>query len=265
MDLVFEERPSDSPWVETIWHSRSEHANSFISMADSHYGMVIAKYKGKSVITVRGPETKATLAKELPDAEYFGIRFKHGVSISSLPARMLMDRQDLNLPEASSKSFWLNGSAWEFPTYANADTFIDWLRRDRLLVHDPVVNETLKGQPVDFSLRTVQRRFLQATGLSQNTVFQIERARFATTLLKQGVPIPDTVYQAGYFDQPHLTRSLKHFIGMTPAQIVDANRSERLSFLYKTEPIPQTTIQPQSYDQPNVFFVNKKFQTLEMR
>jgi len=265
MDLVFEERPSDSPFVETIWRSRSEHANSFISMADSHYGLAVTKYRGKTFITVRGPETKATPATELPDAEYFGIRFKHGVFMSDLPATMLMDRRDLNLPEATSKSFLLNGSAWEFPNYDNADTFVEWMMRDRLLIQDPVVEEMLKGYPVDLSLRTIQRRFLQATGISQNTIYQIQRARYATTLLKQGTPILDAVYQAGYFDQPHLTRSLKHFIGMTPAQIVDAERSERLSFLYKTQPLTQATIGSQTYEQSNVFFVNKNFQTLEMR
>lgn len=265
MDLIFEERPSDSPLVETIWRSHSEHASSFISMADSHYGMVIAKFRGKTVVTVRGPETKATLAQELPEAEYFGIRFKHGISISGLSPKILMDRRDLSLPEAGSKSFWLNGSTWEFPNYENADTFIDWLMRDRLLIQDPIVDEALKGQPVDMSLRTIQRRFLQATGLSQNTVYQIDRARFATNLLKQGMPILDTVYQAGYFDQPHMTRSLKYFIGMTPAQIVRQNRPERLSFLYKTKPLPQATIGSQTYEQSNIFFVNKNFQTLEMR
>jgi AraC-like DNA-binding protein len=31
--------------------------------------------------------------------------------------------------------------------------------------------------------------------------------------------ILDAVYHTGYADQPQLTRSLKHFIGQTPAQI----------------------------------------------
>jgi methylphosphotriester-DNA--protein-cysteine methyltransferase len=39
--------------------------------------------------------------------------------------------------------------------------------------------------------------------------------------LEQGMPIRDTVFEAGYFDQPHLTRALKHFIGQTPAQIAE--------------------------------------------
>jgi hypothetical protein len=33
------------------------------------------------------------------------------------------------------------------------------------------------------------------------------------------VPIVDVVHLAGFFDQPHLTRSLTRFVGKTPAQI----------------------------------------------
>jgi methylphosphotriester-DNA--protein-cysteine methyltransferase len=67
-------------------------------------------------------------------------------------------------------------------------------------------------------------------------VRQIERARYATTLLQQGLSILDVVYEAGYYDQPHLTRALKHFIGQTSAQLMDRSRSQQLSFLYKTAP-----------------------------
>jgi methylphosphotriester-DNA--protein-cysteine methyltransferase len=68
--------------------------------------------------------------------------------------------------------------------------------------------------------------------MTQGTIRQIERARCAKNLLKDGISILDTVYRAGYFDQAHLTRSLKHFIGQTPAQIIRAE--SQLSFLYKT-------------------------------
>ena len=46
--------------------------------------------------------------------------------------------------------------------------------------------------------------------MTHSTIRQIERARHATNLLKQGVSILDTVHEAGYFDQAHLTRSLKY-------------------------------------------------------
>jgi methylphosphotriester-DNA--protein-cysteine methyltransferase len=67
-------------------------------------------------------------------------------------------------------------------------------------------------------------------------VFQIERARYATTLLKQGVSILDSVELAGYADQPHLTRSLKRYIGQTPAQIISESREKGLSFLFESDP-----------------------------
>jgi hypothetical protein len=237
MDLICDERPSDSQFVERIWRSQSEGAGPFLSMADSHWGMVVTKHRGKTILTVRGPETRATPAYCPADAEFFGIQFKAGAFMPSLPANMVMDRRDLDLPIASSNSFWLNGSAWQFPDYENADIFVDWLVRGGLLVRDPLAEAVLQGQPVEMSLRTVQRRLLKATGLTNATAYQIERARYATRLLKLGVSVPDTVYQAGYFDQPHLTRSLKRFIGLTPAQITDQSRQERLSFLYKKIPI----------------------------
>src|SRR6266508_750109 len=237
MLLTFEDRLSDSPFVERIWCSQSEHPGTFHSIAMSHWEMVVTKYNGNTIFTVRGPESKATtLNLSLMGAEWFGIRFKLGTLMPHLPASGLVDA-DENLPDASSKSFWLNGSAWQFPDYENADTFVNRLVHEGLLVRDPVVETTLQGRLKDVSIRTARRHFLRTTGLTQSTIRQIERARYATVLLQQGVSIIDVVYKAGYFDQPHLTRSLKYFVGQTPTQIIEKNESEQLSFLYKTTPL----------------------------
>ena len=122
------------------------------------------------------------------------------------------------LPDASSKSFWLKGAAWQFPDYENVDTFIERFVREDILVHDPLINAALHGQPTDVSPRTLRHRFAKATGQRQGYIVQYERAQHAKLLLEQGTSIPDTVYEAGYYDQPHLTRSLKQFFGYTPAQ-----------------------------------------------
>ena len=243
MDLICDVRLSDSPFVDTIWRSHSEsRAASFLSMADSHWGMVVTRHRGRSTLTVRGPETKATPSLSLEDADLLGILFKPGAFMPGLPPQMVMDRRDLDLPQSTTRTFRLNSSAWEFPNYENADTFVAWLAKDGLLAFDPVVGDALGGQQPETSVRTVQRRFLQATGLTQGAMYQIDRARDAVILLKQGVSILDTVDQAGYFDQPHLTRSLKRLIGLTPAQIINQNRPERLSFLYKTVPADEARI-----------------------
>ncbi len=235
MDLICEERPSDSPFVETIWRSRNEHAGSFISMAESQQSLVLTKYRGRRFLTLRGPTARAMPAYNPPDAEFFGIQFKTGVFLPDLPADMLAERQELNLPEAAGDSFWLNGSVWEYPDFENVDTFLERLRRQGLLVRDPLIEAALLGRETEMSIRTVRRRFLRAAGLPQGSLYQIDRARHAAALLKGGRSILETVFEAGYFDQPHLTRSLKQYIGLTPAQVADPGRSESLSFLYNTK------------------------------
>lgn len=137
-----------------------------------------------------------------------------------LPVKTLLDRQDVTLPEVSSHSFWLYGSTWELPTFDNADVFVNRLIHPGVLVHDPVVEAAIQGDKPDLSIRSIQYRFLQATGLTHKTIQQIDRAHKAVLLLEQGTPILDTAIGLGYFDQAHLTNSLKRFIGKTPAQIV---------------------------------------------
>ena len=220
MIFRIEEKPSDSPLVERIWRSQGDRAGTFISQSKAYSEIVLTRYKGKTTLTVRGPETKATfLDYQSIGAEFLGITFKLGAFMPHLLPVHLRDWRNVDLPEAGRQSFWLRGSAWQFPNYENVDTFIARLVREDLLVTDPIVDTVLQGHLQALSIRSVQYRFLRATGLSNKTIQQITRARQAYDLLMQGVSILDTVAEAGYADQPHLTRSLKRYFGQTPAQI----------------------------------------------
>jgi hypothetical protein len=232
MFLLFDDRPSDSPFVERIWRSHSERGGTFHSIAACHWEFVVTRHLGKTSLTVRGPETQVTMAECPPDGEWFAIRFKLGTFMPSLRPGDLRDRNDVTLPDATGRSFWLNGTAWEYPDFENAETFVGRLVQAGLIVVDHSVAAALRSEPQERTLRTTQRHFLQATGLTHCTIRQIERARYATNLLKQGVPILDVVHEAGYYDQAHLTRSLTRLIGQTPGQILRAER--QLSFLYNT-------------------------------
>ena len=226
MNLRFEQRPSDSPLVDMIWRTHSERAGSFTSPAAIHWEMVLMRHKGKTTITVRGPETKATPADFPAGAEWLGITFKLGAFMPDLLPGSLLDRRDAHLPEATGTSIWLHGSTWEFPTYENADIFVNRLARGGLLVRDPLVDDVMQDYPLDLSLRALQYRFQRATGLTRKAARQIQRARQAAALLEQGCPILDTAYQLGYFDQSHLTTSLRRYMGQTPAQISRALQPE---------------------------------------
>ena len=225
MIINFEERTSDSPFVDAIWRGQTQSAGYRIAPAGGCWAMLVERQGRKAQLSVVGPMKKALPIYYAEDVEFLVIKFKPGTFMPHLPARNFLDAV-VNLPEAADKSFWLNGSAWQFPDYENAETFVDGLVSHSLLVREPVVEAVLQDQPQAISLRSVQRRFLYATGLTHNSIRQIARARQAMTLLQRGVPILDTVYEAGYVDQPHMTKSLKHFIGQTPAQIVRMSRPE---------------------------------------
>ena len=216
--LIYEERASDSPVVESVTHGYTLASASVIRPAEVHWHLVLTEYQGQHFATVVGPWSAAGVASWDEDAEILWIKFKLGTFMPHLPTRDYRNAET-RLPTASGNNFWLNGSAWSFPDYENVDTFINRLVRDDVLVCDPVVAAALQDHLPEMASRTLRHRFLQATGLSRTHIHQFNRAQHAATLLQQGVPILDTVFELGYFDQPHLTRSLKQFIGHTPAQI----------------------------------------------
>ena len=237
MILFDEDRASDSPFIERVWRCHSEGPHPFLSIAASRCELVVSGLRGKITVTVRGPETRATPMGDCPgDGEWLGILLKLGTFLPHLPTATLVDT-GVDLPIVARTSFSLFGSVWQLPDYDNADTFVDWLVRKGELARDPVIDAALQGHLKDSDPSTMQRHFRRSTGLTQSAVRQIERARYATSLLQQGVSILDTVELAGYFDQPHLTRSLTSLMGQTPAQILQKSRPEQMPFLYKTTPL----------------------------
>jgi hypothetical protein len=234
--IRFEDRASDHPLIEKVWRCQSERGGRFLSIAASNFEMVVTRLRGESLLTLRGPETVPTALDCPAEGEWVAIRFKAGAFMPAFLPGSLSDRRDVTLPAAARHSFWMNGSALHYPDFDNAETFVARLVDSGVLVRDSIVDNTLKRQPNrylgELSLRSTQRHFLRSTGLTFATLRQIERARSATILLREGVPILDVVSVAGYFDQAHLTRSLRRFIGQTPIEIMQ--RQQQLSFLYKT-------------------------------
>jgi len=55
--IVFEDRPSDSAFVEKIWRRHSERGGAFLSVAASHFEMAVTRHKGKVFLTRQRPST----------------------------------------------------------------------------------------------------------------------------------------------------------------------------------------------------------------
>lgn len=212
------ERTFDSRYIEKVMYGVSLSNGQPIRPAEIRWHMVFVKYQGNTQMILVGPWTTSGMVSYGADAEILWVQLRLGAFMPHLPTKDFLDRETA-LPNSVCDTFWLHSSAWQFPTYENVDVFIDRLVRADVLTVDPMVAAALADEPLNLAPRTVRHRFLRATGTTQYHIRQVERARHAVALLQSGLSILDTVYEAGYFDQPHLTRSLKRYIGYTPTHI----------------------------------------------
>lgn len=237
MGLEIESRPSELPYIERVWRSRSDDVCEMTSIATSHWDLVFWEQDGQVQAAIQGPEPVAGPAPVPKDATFFGISFALGTSMPHLPVSQLVGGS-ADIPDVTRRSVWLKGSAWHVPDYDNAEWFVRRMVRAGIVDRDPIVPAVLDGATPDASPRTVQRRFVAATGLTRAAIRQIHRARQAAVLIQDGVPAQDVVHRLGYFDQPHLARSLTRYVGRTATQLRSPHAAEPLSLLYK----PSSTV-----------------------
>ncbi|MFI6480507.1 helix-turn-helix domain-containing protein [Nonomuraea sp. NPDC050663] len=235
MPIESDHRGSDSPYVARVWRGRTSGVDQMTSIATSTWELVFWEQQGVMHAAVRGPETTASSAESMGDSESFGITFAHGASMPHLPIGAIVDGGQ-DSPHVTERTFLLRGEEWRIPDFDDAESLVDQLVRAGVLVRDPLVDEVVRGGAAQVGSRAVQRRVAAATGLTQGAIRQIERAREAAVLLSAGVPALDVVHRLGYYDQPHLARSLQRFIGRTATQLRQPDpAADPLSLLYKPE------------------------------
>ncbi|MDG6106816.1 AraC family transcriptional regulator [Dactylosporangium aurantiacum] len=218
MALRFETRGSDSPWVDTVWTCTSERVTRMTSVAAVCWGLVFWELDGVPYASVSGPETRTGTAPVPEGASFVGIEFAVGTSLRVAPAAALVDR-GVALPDATRRTFRLDGQRFATPGPDDAEALVERLVRAGTLLRDPLVTRVREGHRPDVSARTVERRFRAATGFTQGAVRQIERAREASASLAAGVPVADVVTRFEYFDEPHLARALRQYVGRTARQL----------------------------------------------
>lgn len=232
--LEVEHRPSESPFIERVWRSRS-HADvsQMLSVATPRMGLVFWREHGEVGAAVTGPESTVTQAPLPTEATFFGIDFAIGTFLPHLPsAPTLLDRQ-LMIPDVSDRFFHLAGSHWQHPDFDTAEAFVRRLAREEIVRRDRLVVDVARGAVPDVSGRTVQRRFLAVTGVTRGAARQMDRARHAAILLRDGVSPAEVIDALGFYDNPHLHRSLRRFIGRTATEL-RAGGNRPLSLLYTT-------------------------------
>ena len=218
VELRFGTRQSDSPWIDTVWTCTSEQVTEMTSVAGVCWGLVFWEQDGRAYAGITGPDTRAGTAPVPEGATFTGIDFAVGTSLRAVSTRELVGG-GVELPDTTRRTFRLDGSRLEIPGPDDAEALVERLVRDGIVVRDPLVAEVLRGHRPAVSTRTVERRFRAVTGLTRGTIQQIERARTAAGLLAAGEPAAGVVDKLGYFDESHLARTLRSYVGRTARQL----------------------------------------------
>lgn len=218
---MHEERLSNSPHIQFVWRSYAQSAGSFEDLAHDFWVLVFRELNGKVEVRLTGPITKSQTIHYEAGLSSWGIVFKAHVFIFNLPKTEMLNTSTL-LPMVTATSFRLGDHVIEISSFNHAEEFVDSLIGKGILNANPSIAKALAGSDPAMSTRTLQRYFLNVTGLTKNKTEQIARARKAFMLLQQGKSIADASFDAGYADQAHMTRSLKLLAGQTPKQIITA-------------------------------------------
>ena len=240
LGLRFEHRDTetDARVVDRVWRTCSDAEDTMTSAARTCCQLILTRMQGHLLASLRGPETRATIAPVPPNAEFLGVRFTLGTVLRPHPAASIVDGF-VPFPVTDSGRVVIGGEDWEAPTYENVEHFVRRLQGAGLLVRSRLEGgELFTGRPEGHpSKRTLQRQYRAITGLSQTAVTQIDRANAAATMLRHGLGWRTVVEALGYFDQAHLAHALRRYVGRT-ARGLQAGDDATMSFLYKICPWP---------------------------
>jgi len=217
MSFDYEEKPSDSRFVDVVWQTHDTSDGTYLAAADACWDMIFIRGVDGVRVLLSGPSSTTTPVPYKAGNRNVGIRFVRGSFLTHVPATVMVDTT-IALPMTSDTRFTLAGQDWSAPTYDTIEAFVAGLEQRELLSDDPLVLAALHGDAPTASARSVQRHFSTVTALTEKRIQTIIRARKAAELIQGGASILDVTHDLGYADQAHLTRDLKRLTGYTPGQ-----------------------------------------------
>lgn len=230
--------------VASVWMERSDRAQPLLPDA-----AVELVWSGRGLF-VRGADTRSHCVSAFPDQTFVAVRFRPGaaadvlglggrdladarVGVSALWGRAEMERLELQLAAATP----LNAAA------LLEDVVESRIRR----LPDPAVGAVVRllgersvdvrslAVRVGLSERQLLRRCVAALGYGPKTFERIVRfQRFLGLARSRDRALAELALEAGYADQPHLTRECVRLAGATPAALLAATAS--VSFKTRTSP-----------------------------
>ena len=212
-------RPSHSPLLDHVAFHSYTNGPKDVTLPDGCWDLVFIRTPhGDLQVLLTGAITRPIPLEFTEGYQVMNICFKPEVFMPHMSARALLN-QGVLLAKAAPNKVWIGGQAIEIPTFNTAELFAAKLAKTGLLAKDKLVASVLSGNPLAASERSVQRHFIDTTGLTLQAMRLINRSWEAIAMLKAGERIVDVAHTLGFTDQAHLTKTLKTLVGQTPAVI----------------------------------------------
>lgn len=192
-------------------------------------------------LSIAGPDTESVELEVVPNRAIVGVRFRAGQApaVLGVPASELLD-QRLDAREVlgsriSALSDALSSAASQRAAAALLEQAVaGWLRE--AAPADPLVARAIVGleapradwsvttlaEELGVSERQLRRRFLHAVGYGPKLLERVLRLRrfIRAASSSQAGGLAALAAEAGYADQPHLTRECRDLTALTPAQLL---------------------------------------------
>lgn len=224
MTQIHNSRPSNHPFIETVWDSKNVTDGTYVATPDGAWDLIVMIEKdGSRQVMLTGQATKPTTVPYRAGTGSVVISFIPGAYLSHLTGEEMIDLIEM-LPNFDETHFNLAGHTFEIPSYDTVELLVEKMITAGILKHDNVVDTILEGDQKAISPRVAQRHFVKATGMTQSYLMQIRRAQEAVRLLQKGEKPIDVALNAGYSDQPHLAKSLKKIMGSSPSNVNDIHK-----------------------------------------
>jgi AraC-like DNA-binding protein len=220
MSQIHKSRKSGHPLIETVWQSENISDGTYLATPDRSWDLIAMTHQdGSRQMMLTGQATKPSYVPYVAGTSSVVISFVPSAYLPSYPSASLIDSFEF-LPTVDATHFHLAGYTFAFPDFDTAEELVEQMLEHNILKSDPIVDGTLEAS----SDRTVQRHYAETTGMPRKTLEQIERAQQAVTLLQKGERPVDAAADSGYSDQPHLTKSLKKIMGISPTNVDDIHK-----------------------------------------
>lgn len=222
----YRERAGRAPGV-TVW-TRTDGGGRYRVLPDGC--MDLLWHDG--LLLVAGPDTAGYQAQARPGSRWVGLRFAPGTGPALLgtPAREL---RDLRVP---LDALWPAAAARRLAERAADDpaAVLDAWAEARLAEcgpGDPVAaavagalaaraGVAAAAAAVGLGERQLRRRCEAAFGYGPKTLARVLRLQRALDLARRGTPLASVAAEAGYADQPHLTREVRALTGLPPGELL---------------------------------------------